>query len=74
MVERSGPPVIEITHESQLNELLSSDDYVVVLQSESASNIEEFEKVARKLRRFFRFAYTKDKLLDSSVDSYLSIF
>lgn len=69
MVVRSGPPATEIVDESQLKELLNSDDYVVVLQSKSPNIIGEFENVARKLKKYFKFAYTKDELLDSSVDS-----
>lgn len=69
MTLRSGPPAIEMSNESQHKELLQGEDYIVSLQSKRSDEIDEFEKLARKLRKFFKFAYTRGSFLSPSKDS-----
>ncbi|KAL5968144.1 putative protein disulfide-isomerase ER-60 [Taenia solium] len=73
MTLRSGPPAIEISDESLYKELLEGEDYIILLQSKKSDGIDEFEKLARKLRKFFKFVYTRSGLLSSSKDSLIQL-
>nr|CDS17464.1 protein disulfide isomerase A3 [Echinococcus granulosus] len=73
MVLRSGPPATEILDESRYKELFEGEDYIVSLQSKKSDEIDEFEKLARKLRKFFKFVYTKSSFLSSSKDSLIQL-
>ncbi|VDL63596.1 unnamed protein product [Hymenolepis diminuta] len=72
MLEQSLPPASEIDAK-QLKQALDSNDYTVILQSNDSSEIDEFQNVARKMRKYFRFSYTKDKLLDSAADTLVTL-
>ncbi|VDK41112.1 unnamed protein product [Taenia asiatica] len=73
MTLRSGSPAIEISDESLYKELLEGEDYIILLQSKKSDEIGEFEKLARKLRKFFKFVYTRSGFLSSSKDSLIQL-
>lgn len=68
MLEQSLPPASEIDAK-QLKQALDSNDYTVILQTSESSEIDEFQNVAKKMRKYVTFSYTKDKLLDSAADT-----
>lgn len=65
MIQLSAPPASEIVDEKHLSLILESDDYAIILQSADSMEIKKFEAVAKKLRKFVKFYYTKNNLLDS---------
>nr|CDS31461.1 protein disulfide isomerase A3 [Hymenolepis microstoma] len=72
MLEKSLPPASEIDA-SKLEQILDSNDYSVILQAKDSSEIDEFQNVARKMNKYAKFSYTKDKLLDSTVDTIVKL-
>lgn len=65
MLEQARPPASSVDAK-ELKAALGTNDYTVVLQSSESSDIDEFQKVARLLRKYARFYYTKEKLVDSA--------
>lgn len=66
-------PVVEVFSASGMKEILDSDAFTVCLQSKKSEEYDEFEIVARKLRKLITFAFTKDSLLDSSKKSLIKL-
>ncbi|VDO00014.1 unnamed protein product [Rodentolepis nana] len=72
MLEKTLPPASEVDAD-KLKQVLDSNDYTVILQSKESSETDEFQNVARKLIKYAKFFYIKDKLLDSTADSIVKL-
>lgn len=72
MLEKSLPPASE-ADANKLKQVLDSNDYSVILQTKDSSEIDEFQNVARKMNKYAKFLYIKDKLLDSTVDTIVKL-